>query len=453
MVEMDREFHGSSSVTIPDEMKYRRQIPYGPADAHISEEARKLRLRASSDLRIINNYLVRFECQVLHTNPGNDSLFEAVRLQLHVPKDYTATMFRHQIASYLVEDAAFFFPRLRSYLNKRKLTFSSYVHGIYNGIIWADEFVLGAIGKMFNIRITVVSPYFSDVWNIFHDGKQQPDIVLIVNGVDFGLLRDEITHVSATRGLENDWKCVGSGQKLNDLGQYVGYTEGRKAGIDLFTINKNRDLLKKTSKMLHDVNQLCRDVKDICMLRDDTIEQLKKIDIDVGDFKRLSSYFTEEELPPVRDSNTIPVLQRRIEIVPSSHRRIPKIALGDYRKTDLGKEFLDEAMKEVYRENEFENIAKVHNRRVETKSRTVCESSTPEEVKRKECETYYTVDLDKKLLNEGTEANAKSSTDWEVNQKDSEIYCNIDLAEELQDKEIVMNAELSTANEDQPEEG
>ena len=49
----------------------------------------------------------------------------------------------------------------------------------------ADEFLIGAIGMMYNVRITVVSPYFSDVWNVFHDGHAQPDIVLVCNGAYF----------------------------------------------------------------------------------------------------------------------------------------------------------------------------------------------------------------------------------------------------------------------------
>ena len=59
------------------------------------------------------------------------------------------------------------------YLKLKQLTFTSYVIGVYNGRVWADEFLIGAIGMMYNVRITVVSPYFSNVWNVFHDGHVQ----------------------------------------------------------------------------------------------------------------------------------------------------------------------------------------------------------------------------------------------------------------------------------------
>ena len=55
---------------------------------------------------------------------------------------------------------------------------------MYNGRVWADEFLIGAIGMMYNVRITVVSPYFSDVWNVFHDGHAQPVMVHILEVVE-----------------------------------------------------------------------------------------------------------------------------------------------------------------------------------------------------------------------------------------------------------------------------
>ena len=126
------------------------------------------------------------------------------------------------------------------YLKSKQLTFTSYVIGVYNGRVWADEFLIGAIGMMYNVWITVVSPYFSDVWNVFHDGHAQPDIVLVCNGAYFGSGRDNITHFSGMRGKGKSWQCVGSGQTVDEIGVYSGFIEGWKTAIDLFTITINR---------------------------------------------------------------------------------------------------------------------------------------------------------------------------------------------------------------------
>ena len=81
-------------------------------------------------------------------------------------------MFRHQIASYMVEIVDFLFPIMKDYLERMKILFNTYVMGVYNGRIWGDEYVLATIGKMFNIRISVVSPFYTDIWNVFHDGAR-----------------------------------------------------------------------------------------------------------------------------------------------------------------------------------------------------------------------------------------------------------------------------------------
>ena len=41
---------------------------------------------------------------------------------------------------------------MESYLKTKKLTYTSYVTGVYNGHIWADEFLIGAIAMMFNVQ-------------------------------------------------------------------------------------------------------------------------------------------------------------------------------------------------------------------------------------------------------------------------------------------------------------
>ena len=79
---------------------------------------------------------------------------------------------RHQIASYMIEIVDFLFPIMEPYLKRLNISFNTYVMAVFNGRIWADEYILGTISKMFNVRISVVSPYLSDMWNVFHDGAK-----------------------------------------------------------------------------------------------------------------------------------------------------------------------------------------------------------------------------------------------------------------------------------------
>ena len=45
--------------------------------------------------------------------------------------------------------------------------------------------MLGALGRMFDVKISIVSPAYNDVWNIFHESRL-PHVVIVANGGDFG---------------------------------------------------------------------------------------------------------------------------------------------------------------------------------------------------------------------------------------------------------------------------
>ena len=155
-------------------------------DKYLSDAVKKIGGCMTIHLNRVDKYLDTLDRVAIATDGGYNNLFKAIRMQLHVPKHFTEDMMRHQLSSYLIERVEFFYPQMVDYLKSKQLTFTSYVIGVYNGHVWADEFLIGAIGMMYNVRITVVSPYFSNVWNVFHDGHAPPDIVLVCNGAYFG---------------------------------------------------------------------------------------------------------------------------------------------------------------------------------------------------------------------------------------------------------------------------
>ena len=77
-----------------------------------------------------------------------------------------------------------FYPITKDYLNDIRMPFKTYIRQLYRGNIWGDKYMLGAFRKMCNIKISVISPYYTDIWNVFHDSAIR-DIVLIANGGDF----------------------------------------------------------------------------------------------------------------------------------------------------------------------------------------------------------------------------------------------------------------------------
>ena len=75
--------------------------------------------------------------------------------------------------------------------------------------------MIGALSRMFNVKITVVSPYYSDVWNVFHKSVI-PDVIIVCNVGDFGT-KSAVTYFTATCGSENVWQCVGSDISVGEL--------------------------------------------------------------------------------------------------------------------------------------------------------------------------------------------------------------------------------------------
>ena len=343
--ELAVKYVGNAKLKVPMAMQYPPAVSYGLMDKYLSDAVKRIRLRSTFHLKRVEKYLNALDREVIPTDGGYNNLLKAIKMQLHVPKHFTENMLRHQLSSYLIERVDFFYPKMEEYLKSNGLTYTSYVIGVYNGRIWGDKFLIGALGMMFNVRITVISPYFSDVWNVYHDGRRNPDIVLVCNGAEFGTGRDNITHFTSTKGKGGSWECVGKGRAVDEIGLYSGYSEGRRTAIDLFSITVNRELLFKTNTILNDINKLCRDVKGICIRRDEMLQKLSEVKITLGDFKRLTSYFVEDE--NVKERNLMPVKERTVEIVPSFSRAIPKIRVKDSRTTEFGKQLVDEALEMI----------------------------------------------------------------------------------------------------------
>ena len=215
--ELSDEYSGEYSIKVPEEVHYPSLLEYSEKHEHLKPAVKDLKLSSSGDFNHVNRFLERLNRVGIPTDVGHNNLFKAIRIQLHCPGTYTDEKMRHQIASYMIDIVDFLFPIMEPYLKRLNITFNTYVMAVFNGCIWADEYILGTIGKMFNVRISVVSPYLSDVWNVFHDGTKQPHIVLIANGMDFIDVKYRISHFSATRGAAKEWKCVGHDIELKEV--------------------------------------------------------------------------------------------------------------------------------------------------------------------------------------------------------------------------------------------
>ena len=221
---------------------------------------------------------------------GCNGPLKAVLVQLNIPQGYKTNMFRHWIVSYMAENVSYFHLRMRSYLKRHNMNYNSYLWQVFNGSIWIDRYMLGAITRMLNVTISIVTPASGLVWNVYHD-IATPDIVLIANGVDF---EKGITHISATKGEEKMWHCVGHDSSVGEIARFLGESEGVRQAIAIFTISDNYEVLVKMQKFLGDLEEACEDLKNLCIRRDQMLKQLNVIGVDSKGLSRFKRYTVVE---------------------------------------------------------------------------------------------------------------------------------------------------------------
>ena len=333
-------YAGSLHSTVPDVFKCPDEKKYGMQDSHLLPEIKKLQMTMNTDWKRVKKFLDQCQREVIETEPGLNNALESIRMQLHVPKDFKVHMLRHLVAEHFALYPDFFAPKMEKYLKESKKGYNRYVYGVYNGDIWCDEYILGAIVHMFNIRITVISPLFSDLWHVYHDRKEDPDVIHVANGRGFRTEFNRITHFSATKGSEHQWKCVGSNLELQPVEKYSGFVEGQSMALDFDTINQSQSIVSENQDILHNMNKLCQDIREICINRDEIIKDLKGLDIEVRNFRKLTSFYIQDEVPEFMTCRKIPATKRKLEIFPSDPGAIPKVHVKDIRQTKTGQKIL-----------------------------------------------------------------------------------------------------------------
>ena len=336
---------GSLHSTVPDVFKYPGDKKYSVGQSHLLPQIKKLRMTMNTDWKRVRKFLDECQRELIETEPGVNNALEAIHLQLHVPKEFKIHMLRHLVAEHFALYPEFFVPKMQKYLKESKLGYNKYIYSVYHGEIWCDEYILGAIGRMFNIRISVISPLFSGLWHVYHDGKEDADVILIANGRGFRTEFDKITHFTATKGNKDEWKCVGSHLELLPVEKYSGFVEGQSMALDFDTIQQSKSIVSKSQDVLNNVNKLCQDIHRICIDRDQIIKDLKGLDIEVGNFRKLTSFYIRDEKPEFSKRQKLPATKRKLEIFPSDPGAIPKVRVKDIRQTETGQKILAESAK------------------------------------------------------------------------------------------------------------
>ena len=110
------------------------------------------------------------------------------------------------------------------------------------------------------------------------------------------------------------------------------------------------------------INKLCEDVENICIDRDNVLDELKRLKVKVKSFRWYTSYFVEDDyddgLTKSKTRETMPQAKKVTEVGASNLHAIPKIKFIDSRKTQVGRELMEQALEILDDDSE---LMKIHS--------------------------------------------------------------------------------------------
>lgn len=161
----------------------------------LDEPVRKLFLQSKGEFETIQAQLDTLNKIPKYTKPDGDCLFESILTNIVHPKKYNARSLRKQTALYMALHPDVFFEYIEPLCISKTAeareqgvlaqdqyySFESYVTSLFRGDIWGDQISGGAVGRMWQITISIIFPTGDRPLKLFHR-KERPSIVIISNG-------------------------------------------------------------------------------------------------------------------------------------------------------------------------------------------------------------------------------------------------------------------------------
>ena len=145
----------------------------------ISEEAQAFFLASDDDLETLKTKAAKYGRDLKVVPIDGDCLLHAIRDQTHINPNWTIQENRQTIGFYLAKLPEQFYMFAEGYCTDQ--SYESYVRNFFNGHSYGDEVIVGVWGHIWNMKITIISPYYEDL-KVFHNDDENPDIVIVHNG-------------------------------------------------------------------------------------------------------------------------------------------------------------------------------------------------------------------------------------------------------------------------------
>ena len=137
---------------------------------------------------------------------------------IHHPHAYTSELLMKQAATHLIRHPYRFYKYMEQELTETGESYESFCVNVYNCNVWGDDLIAMAIGDMWNIGITILSPVFKKPFHLFHNKTDEPDVVIVSNGGSYMCPDKGSTHFSATIPLTTNYAKPGSEYLHSNVG-------------------------------------------------------------------------------------------------------------------------------------------------------------------------------------------------------------------------------------------
>ena len=168
-------------MELHEKLRYPEQLRYGKEHDLLPKLAVKLKMKNTLQFDKVQRHLAALSRVAIDNKSDYNCAIQSVTLQLKTPRNLKNDTVQHQIAAHMIEDYTFYYPKMKKYLEQHNLSYSAYIMYLYSSNIWADEYMLGALRRMFGLKISVISLAYDVIWNIFHDSGL-PHVVIVANG-------------------------------------------------------------------------------------------------------------------------------------------------------------------------------------------------------------------------------------------------------------------------------
>lgn len=191
-------------------------------------------------------------------------------------------------------------------------SYESFCVNVYKCNVWGDDLIAAAIGDMWNIGITILSPVFRKPIHLFHNKTEEPDVVIVSNGGSYMCSDKGSTHFSATIPLTTNYVKPGSEHLHSNLGADINpkimplILEDKKKARDIamkeylkvdteLSLDLLRSVIRQLNRIDDHITTLIKESDDLNCQKNVLTNQLLQLGLSAERIKEITDMKRERE--------------------------------------------------------------------------------------------------------------------------------------------------------------